>query len=97
MKRMVVLGLSIFLLFSLTPKMVSADCLDLSVYTSWALQDPQTIIFYKGKSPLAIVKMLDCTIQPTSRVRLLQGYVCSSDQIEIDGQACSILTVQVID
>jgi hypothetical protein len=94
-KRFVPLFFVLFL--SLFPGLLLADCLDLADYTRWDLQDPHTIIFYRQNTPLAILKVPDCTIQTYSRVRLLQSFVCGGDKIEIDGQTCSILTVKIID
>ncbi len=92
--RKMVLAVSIFILFLLAPGLLPADCVDLGYFTDWSLQDSRTIILYRGRRPLATVRLADCRIQPSSRVRLVQSYVCESDKIQIDDETCSIMTVQ---
>lgn len=89
---LVLLGLMVL---SLIPGLSLADCLDLSSFTGWALQDSNRIIFYRDRRPLALIHIPDCSIRPDSSVRLLQSYVCDGDKIEIDGEACSIMTVKL--
>ncbi len=83
----------VFLSLSLAPGFVRADCLDLSSFTSWALQDESTVIFYRGNQVLGVITFANCTVQPTSRIRLLKNYVCETDKIQVDDEACSILSV----
>ena len=92
-KRLFILFFIGFLFLS--PGVLLADCLDLAEYTGWDLRDSHTITFYRGNRPLAVLQIPDCAIQPSSRVRLIQNFVCGGDKIEIDGQNCSILNVQV--
>ncbi len=83
----------VFLGLFLAPGFVRADCLDLSSFTSWALQDESTVVFYRGNQVLASITFSNCTVQPTSRIRLLKNYVCEGDRIQVDNEACSILSV----
>jgi hypothetical protein len=95
MKKRIPILLSLPILF-LLPALVSADCLDLGGYTSWVLEDTHTVVFYMGERPIARLQIEDCTISPSSTIRLIKSYVCDSDSIEIDGETCSIITVQVL-
>jgi hypothetical protein len=88
-KRVVV----ILLFLVLTPVLASADCLDLGHYTGWILEDAHTIVFYRGRTPLARVTT-DCEVSYDSRIQLLVSYVCDSSPIWIDGKKCNIYTVQ---
>jgi hypothetical protein len=81
----------------LFPAFVSADCADLQRYTSWILETSHTVLFYAGQRPLARVQIPDCEIRPLSTIRLINSYVCDSDEIIIDGIACHIITVEVLD
>jgi hypothetical protein len=90
-KRMFVLMSFWGFLFSPVPAF--SDCTDLSLMTSWYVQGDQSIVFYRGNSPLAQVDLQDCTVNSSSNVRLIKTYVCDGDQIVIDGQECNIMTV----
>ncbi len=94
MRKKILLLFFIGFLF-LSSGLLWADCLDLSEYTGWDLKDAHTITFYRGNRSLAVLQIPDCTIQTSSRVRLIQNFVCGGDKIEIDGQTCSIQDVQV--
>jgi hypothetical protein len=86
--------LAVGLLF---PHVASADCVDLGNYTNWYLEDSHRVIFYQGEVPLARLTIPDCEIHRFSHILLLKSYVCDSDNILIDGQKCSIMTVKSMD
>jgi len=88
----VALGLAILLF----PAFVSADCADLERYTNWILETSHTVTFYNGKTPLARIEIPYCEITPLSSIRLLNSYVCESDEIMVDDVACRIITVRVL-
>jgi hypothetical protein len=92
-KIVIVLSVAILLLLS---NLAFADCVDLGGFTSWVAEDTHTVVFYMGKRPIARLQISDCTIRPSSSVRLIKSYVCDSDSIEIDGKECSLITVQVL-
>jgi hypothetical protein len=91
-KIWIVLSLTIILL----PAFVSADCSDLGRFTSWYLETSHTIIFYAGEIPLARVEVPFCEVSPLSTIRLINSYVCDSDEIMVDGVACRIIAVKVL-
>ena len=80
-------------LFWLVPLVLYADCLSLGGYTSWFFESNQKIIFYRGSRPIAAVKLRDCKVYENSRVLLIKSYVCDDDKIIVDGQQCSIFSV----
>jgi len=80
----------------LFPAFVWSDCADLERYTSWILESSHTVLFYAGKTPLARVEIPNCEIRPLSTIRLLNSYVCESDEILVDGVACHIITVELL-
>jgi hypothetical protein len=80
----------------LFPAFVSADCADLERYTSWILETSHTLVFYAGQKPLARVEIPNCEIRPLSTIRLLNSYVCDSDEIIIDGISCHIISVELL-
>ena len=80
----------------LFPTFVSADCADLSRFTNWILETSNGIVFYAGQRPLARLEIPNCEIRPLSTIRLINSYVCDSDEIIIDGISCHILSVQIL-
>jgi hypothetical protein len=91
MRSVIFLGLIV--LFFL-PSVALADCADLGNFTGWVAEGAHQIRFYEGERPIAVVNVLDCGIHPGSRIRLLDSYVCDSSSLEIDGKACSLMTVR---
>jgi len=94
MKKMcTVLSLAILLF----PTFVSADCANLGRFTHWILETSHAVIFYAREKPLARVEIPYCEIGPSSTIRLIESYVCESDEIMVDGVACRIITVQLLE
>jgi hypothetical protein len=85
------LGVFLFL-----PILVLADCVDLGKFTSWIFESEHKITFYMGVKPIARLEVQDCDIQPSSSIRLIQSYMCDSDEIIIDGYRCGILSVEIL-
>ena len=84
-KILILLGLAV-LLFS--PTLVLSDCTDLGRSTSVYVQDDQTIVYYMQNTPVAQIVLQSCTVNTSSNIRLLKGYVCEGDRLIIDGQEC---------
>ena len=76
-----------------SPHLALSDCTDFGNYTSWYVQDDQTLVFYAQNVPIARVVLQDCTVNASSNIRLLKNYMCDSDTLLIDGQECSLLSV----
>ena len=79
----------------LTPAAALSDCTDLGRANHWYVLNERTIIFYVRHDPLAQVDLRSCTVNPSSRIRLLTNYVCDGDTIVVDGQECTIMTLTV--
>jgi hypothetical protein len=74
------------------PGAVSADCIAVTYFDNFIIQGDRTVILYNGMA--ALVKMdVDCSVQTTSRIRLLKNYLCSGDDILIDDSACKIISL----
>ncbi len=84
----------LFLIVLLSPAVARPDCTDLGYSTAWVLQEDGSVIFYYGHRILARVVIADCTVEPTSIILLLKNFVCDMDHIEVDGEICTIMTVQ---
>jgi hypothetical protein len=89
-KILILFGFAILLLL---PTLASSDCVDLRRSTSWYIQGGHKIIFYEGMRPMAFLDISYCTMNSSSDIRLLKTYVCNNDNIVIDGEKCSIMTV----
>ena len=91
-KIFILLGFAILLI---CPKMVLSDCTDLGRSTNWYVVDDKSIIFYVQNKPLAKIVLDDCTVTTSSNVRLLKTYVCEDDSLLVDGQECSVMTINL--
>jgi hypothetical protein len=92
-KILMILSLAI----SLLPAFVSADCADLQRFTNWIIETSPAVLLYAGNKSLARVEIPNCEIGPLSTIRLINSYVCDSDEVLVDGVACHIITVEVLD
>jgi len=90
--KLILLGLVVILAL---PNIVFSDCLTFGKLRpiSWYVLDEQTIVFYEGTTPIALVKMQGCTVSASSSVRLIKRYLCDSDRIIIDNAPCNIMTI----
>jgi hypothetical protein len=75
------------------PDFAASDCINLGRSTSYYIQGAHSIIFYEGMRPVAFVDVPYCSIGRESIIRLTKNYVCDFDDIIIDGDVCSIMTV----
>jgi hypothetical protein len=85
----------LFALFlSLLPNLASGDCADVSRYTDMYVQGGHTLILYRGSTPVAFLSIPYCTLTSTSDIRLTKSYICDGEKVIVDGEACTILSVQ---
>jgi len=89
-KKVFILWVLAFLLFS---NLVLADCVDVSRITSYYIQGAHDVILYSRLTPFAYVNVHWCNLYPDSSVQLTTRYLCDSDKILIDGQACDIFSL----
>ncbi len=93
MKKKVLIILSVFALM-LFSNLVLADCVDVSRATSYYIQGGHDVIIYNRLTPLAYVTIRWCNLYSDSSVQLTSGYLCDSDRIIVDGDACPIFTIR---
>ncbi len=91
-----ILALLSFVLLLLSPTLAMSDCADLSRFTDWARESDHKVVFYMGNVPLARVDIPYCTIRPSSTIRLNTFYVCDLDDLFVDEEACTVMTVEVL-
>ncbi len=94
MKRMTFL-LAGLLLFLALPSLGLADCAPLGRMDHWVVQEDGSIIFYAGNVPLGTVELADCTVDSNSKISLLGASVCDDDEILVDGERCTIASLNV--
>ncbi len=96
MRTKCIIAFSIALLL-LSAGLLRADCTDFSRTTSWSVEGEQKIIFYRGSTPFASVVLEDCLVYPNSNVRLTKEYMRDSDKIFVDGQECSLVSLDSLE
>jgi hypothetical protein len=90
MKRNFLIPAFLLVLLNL-PNLLLADCIPVPQFTKFFVEEGKTVTLYYEAVP--IVKFdLNCWVEPTSNIRLLKNSVCDGDDVEIDGQKCSVLT-----
>jgi len=94
MKRKTILLFGLFLFFCL-PNLAVADCTDLGNFNRFYVQDDESIIFYYNNVPLGTVELQACTVDSSSNIRLIKSFVCNNDEILVDGESCTIMSVTV--
>ena len=87
--------LSFSLLF-LAPSLAMSDCADFTRMTGWSPLNNHSIIFFAGNLPIATINLQSCTVDSSSDVRVMKGYVCDNDSIVVNGQECAIMTLTLI-
>jgi len=95
MKKKILILMS-FGIFLLIPALAFADCLDLGGFTGWVVEGSHTVVFYLGTRPVARLEIPNCTIDASSSILLIKSYVCDTDDIMIDNEKCSILTLEAL-
>ena len=85
------LGLGIVLL---VPNLSLAECTNIGGFTNFSLVGKNTVVLYAGSSPVAQFDVLDCSVQPTSKIHLIKIDVCDGDEIMIDGSRCTMMEIK---
>jgi hypothetical protein len=91
MKRNILILVCLGILVGL-PSFALADCADLGGFTSFSVTAGNTVTLYAGNTPYVRFDV-QCSIESTSRIQLIRGYVCDGDEILVDGSRCTILNV----
>jgi hypothetical protein len=56
----------------------------------------RTVLFYRGSVPIARMEV-ECPVQESSIIRLLNAYMCDGDAVLIDGSKCRISSMHATD
>ncbi len=88
------LTLVILFILLILPNLLWADCIPVPQFNNFRLEGDKTVTLYYFEVP--IVKFeADCSVTPTSEIRLLKDSVCDGDDIEIDGSKCSVISAKL--
>jgi hypothetical protein len=68
--------------------------MDIGGFSRFSLERGNTVVLYLGASPVARFDVQSCSIQPSSRIELIQSYVCDGDEVMIDGSNCTSVEVK---
>jgi hypothetical protein len=93
MKKKILLTVCLGIFF-LLPSLSSAECTRIGGFNNFSLEGTNTVVLYAGSSPIVRFDVLDCSVQPTSRIRLIKSDVCDGDEIMIDGERCTMMEIK---
>jgi hypothetical protein len=69
-----------------------ADCADLGSFTSFSVTGSNRVTLYWMNKPFLRFDVRG-SIDPTSKLQLIKGYVCDGDEVLVDGFKSTILNV----
>ncbi len=93
MKKKILFMTSLVVIFPF-PNLSSAECTSIGYFTSFLLDGPSTVILYAASKPVLRFDVLDCTVQPSSKIQPLKSDVCDGDEILIDGVKCTMMEIK---
>ncbi len=93
MKKKILFMTGLVVIF-LLPNLSSAECTSIGYFTSFFLDGPSTVILYAASKPVLRFDVLDCTVQPSSKIQPLKSDVCDGDEILIDGVKCTMMEIK---
>jgi len=93
MKKLILILLCLGILLVL-PNLILADCVDLGGFNSFVLSRGNTVVLYAGSTPTGQFDVQSCEVQLKSRILLLKSMVCDGEEVIIDGNKCTVLSVK---
>jgi len=78
----------------LLPNLSSAECTAIGFFNSFTLEGTNTVVLYAGSQPVIRFDVLNCDVQPSSKIQLLKSDVCDGDEIMIDGSRCIMMEIK---
>jgi len=93
MKKSLFLALCLGIVL-LVPTLSSAECTSIGGFSNFSLQGNNTVVLYAGSSPVLRFDVLDCSVQPSSKIQLIKSDVCDGDEIMIDGSRCTMMEIK---
>jgi len=78
----------------LLPNLSAAECTSIGYFNSFSLEASNTVILYAASKPVLRFDVLNCTVQPSSKIQPLKSDVCDGDEIMIDGFKCTMMEIK---
>jgi len=92
--RKKILFMTFLVAIFLLPNLSSAECTNIGYFNSFFLEGPTTVILYAASKPVLRFDVLNCTVTPTSKIRVLKSDVCDGDEILIDDFYCTMMEIK---
>jgi len=89
-----ILFLTCLVAIFLFPNVSSAECTTIGYFNSFSLEAPNTVTLYAGSKPILRFDVLNCSVQPSSKIQPIKSDVCDGDEIMIDGFKCTIMEIK---
>ncbi len=93
MKKKILLMIGLAVIF-LLPNLISAECTSIGYFNGFFLEGPSTVILYAASKPVLRFDLLNCVVQPSSKIQPLKSDVCDGDEILIDGFKCTMMEIK---
>ena len=93
MKKKILLMTCLVVIF-LLPNLSSAECTSIGYFNSFSLEASNTVILYAASKPVLRFDVLDCAVQPSSKIQTLKSDVCDGYEIMIDGFKCTMMEIK---
>ncbi len=93
MKKNILILLCLGILLVL-PNLILADCVDLGGFNAFVLSRGNTVVLYAGSTPTGQFDVQNCDVQSQSRILLLNSMVCDGNEVMIDGNRCTVMSVK---
>ena len=78
----------------LLPNLSSAECTSIGYFNSFSLEGSNTVILYAASKPILRFDVMNCSLQPSSKIQVLKSDVCDGDEIMIDGFKCTMMEIK---
>lgn len=78
----------------LAPNPGLAECTNIGGFSNFSLEGTNSVILFAGSIPVARFDVLDCSVQPSSKIQLIKSDVCDGDEIMIDGSRCTMMEIK---
>jgi hypothetical protein len=76
------------------PNLILADCVDLGGFDAFVMSRGNTIVLYAGSTPTGQFDVQSCDVQLKAKIQLLKSMVCDGEEVIIDGNKCTVLSVK---
>jgi len=80
----------------LLPNLSAAECTSIGYFNSFILEGQNTVTLYAASKPVLRFDVMNCSVQPSSKIQVLKSDVCDGDEILIDGFKCTMMEIKPV-